>query len=105
MRYYIATVHKDCDSEYGVQFYDFPGCITAGETIEEARKMANEALKGHLAWMIEDGDKIPTPSSLEIILNDLDHQDAIAFLVIEIADDLNERNFEERPLFQVSGNF
>ncbi len=26
-------------------------------------------------------------------------------LVIEIADDLNERNFEERPLFQVSGNF
>ena len=38
--------------------------------------------------MIEDGDEISNPSSLEIILTDQDHQDAIAFLVIEIADDL-----------------
>lgn len=29
---YLATVHKDPDSDYGVQFYDFPGCITAGST-------------------------------------------------------------------------
>nr|WP_254053005.1 type II toxin-antitoxin system HicB family antitoxin [Microcystis sp. MC19] len=23
---YLATVHKDNHSDYGVQFYDFPGC-------------------------------------------------------------------------------
>ena len=77
MTYYIAIVHKDWDSEYGVQFYDFPGCITAGKSIEEANTMANEALKSHVAWMIEDGDEIPSPSSLDIILSDTDHQDAI----------------------------
>ncbi|MEM8781033.1 MAG: type II toxin-antitoxin system HicB family antitoxin, partial [Cyanobacteria bacterium P01_G01_bin.49] len=33
---YIATIHKDDDSDYGVQLYDFPGCISVGETIEEA---------------------------------------------------------------------
>lgn len=88
MTQYIGTVHKDRASEYGVQFYDFPGCITAGKTIEEAQQMATEALTGHLTWMVEDRDEIPTPSSLEIILTDPDHQDAIAFLVIEIADDL-----------------
>ncbi len=94
MTQYIATVHKDQASEYGVQFYDFPGCITAGKTIEEAQTMATEALTGHLTWMVDDGDEIPTPSSLEIILTDPDHQDAIAFLVIQIADDLIKRKVE-----------
>ncbi|MGK7945998.1 MAG: type II toxin-antitoxin system HicB family antitoxin [Microcystaceae cyanobacterium] len=84
MTQYIATLHKDQDSDYGVQFYDFLGCISAGETIEEARKMATEALIGHLTFMIEDGDQIPQPSTLETILTDQDHQDAIAYLVIEV---------------------
>ena len=94
MTQYIATVHKDRASEYGVQFYDFPGCITAGRTIEEAHDMANEALTGHIILMIEDGDEIPTPSSLEIVLTDPDHQDAISFLVIEIADNLVRSKLE-----------
>ena len=41
MTQYIATVHKEQVSDYGVQFYDFPGCITAGATIEEAHNMAS----------------------------------------------------------------
>ena len=84
-RQYIATVHKDKDSDYGVQFYDFLGCISAGETIEEAQIMATEALNGHIELMLEDGDAIPNPSPLEIIIRDDDHQDAIAFLVINIS--------------------
>ena len=94
MAQYIATVHKEQVSDYGVQFYDFPGCITAGVTIEEAHDMANEALTGHIALMVADGDEIPPPSPLEIVLTDPDHQEAIAFLVIEIADNLVESKLE-----------
>lgn len=101
MTYYIATVHQECDSEYGVQFYDFPGCITSGKTIEEARIMAKEALTSHFKWMIEDGDNIPMPSSLETILFDRDHQDAIAFLVIEITDNLIDGSYLSRSLSPV----
>ncbi|MCB8758969.1 type II toxin-antitoxin system HicB family antitoxin [Planktothrix agardhii] len=86
MTYYIATVHKDTDSDYGVQFYDFPGCITAEETIEATQIIAQEALIGHINLMVADGDEIPVPSSLETILSDSDHQDAIVFLVIHIPD-------------------
>ena len=86
---YLATVHKDKHSDYGVQFYDFPGCISAGETIEEAKKMATEALKGHISFMLADGDEIPTPSTLETILTDADHQDAIAFLERVASSDIN----------------
>ena len=44
MRYYIAVIHKDADSDFGVSFPDLPGCITAGRTLDEACAMATEAL-------------------------------------------------------------
>ena len=46
---YIAYLHKDKDSDFGVSFPDFPGCVTAGRTLEEARQMAVEALTLHMA--------------------------------------------------------
>ena len=83
---YIATIHKDEDSDYGVQFYDFPGCISAGESIEEVKIMAKEALIGHINLMVEDGDFIPKPSTFESILRDKDHQDAVAFTTVDISE-------------------
>ncbi|MBF8254958.1 MAG: hypothetical protein HW373_1653 [Deltaproteobacteria bacterium] len=41
---YIAYLHKDRKSDFGVSFPDFPGCVTAGKTLDEARRMAVEAL-------------------------------------------------------------
>jgi predicted RNase H-like HicB family nuclease len=41
---YIALIHKDLDSCYGVSFPDWPGVITAGETIDEAMQQAVEVL-------------------------------------------------------------
>ncbi len=35
-RSYIALLRKDEGSDYGVEFPDFPGCVTAGKTLEEA---------------------------------------------------------------------
>ena len=37
MASYIAVIHKDPDSDFGVSFPDFPGCITAGATIDEVK--------------------------------------------------------------------
>ena len=34
--YYPAFVDKDEDSDFGVSFPDFPGCVSAGESIEDA---------------------------------------------------------------------
>ena len=44
---YIAFIHKDRDSIYGVSFPDMPGCISAGDTIDEAVRSGVEALSGH----------------------------------------------------------
>lgn len=78
---YIAYLHKDAKSDYGVSFPDFPGCITAGSTLEEARRNAVEALSFHIAGMREDGARIPEPSTLDDLRNDPAMKGAVAFLV------------------------
>ncbi len=78
---YIACLHKNRDSDFGVSFPDFPGCITAGKTLDEAHRMASEALALHIAGMVEDGDIIPTPSALDDLVDDPARKDAVAFLV------------------------
>ena len=81
MAQYIALIHKDADSDYGVSFPDLPGCISAGVTLDEARDMAGEALAFHLEGMAEDGEPFPEPSSLEAIMSDAENRDSVAILV------------------------
>jgi len=78
---YIAYLHKDKNSDFGVSFPDFPGCITAGKTLEEARELAVEALTLHMAGMIEDGEVLPEPSTLDQLVHDPAMKGAVAFLV------------------------
>ena len=56
MRQYIALIHKDADSDYGVSFPDLPGVISAGKTLDEAREMGAEALALHLEGLAADGE-------------------------------------------------
>jgi len=63
--YYPALIDKDAESDFGVSFPDFPGCVSAGETLEESLMGAQEALSGHVALMIADGDALPKPTPLE----------------------------------------
>ena len=62
---YVAYIHKDPTSDFGVSSPDFPGCITAGETLAEAERMAFEALSLHLKGMVEDGAPNPEPWDIE----------------------------------------
>ena len=81
MASYIALIRKDPGSDFGVDFPDFPGCVSAGATLDEARRMAQEALELHVAGMIEDGEKLPRPSTLDAVMRDRENHDAIAFLI------------------------
>jgi len=42
--------------------------------------MGQEALELHVAGMIEDGDQLPLPSSLDAVMADPINSDAVAFL-------------------------
>jgi predicted RNase H-like HicB family nuclease len=86
MANYIAVVHKDAKSDFGVSFPDFPGCITAGSSIDEAKDMAHDALSLHIKGMMEDGENIPAPSKLEDIMDNPDYSDAAAILIVSVSE-------------------
>jgi len=67
MTQYIALLHKNSNKGYGVSFPDFPGCVSASKSIEDALREAAEALALHVDGMREDGEKIPKPRTAEAI--------------------------------------
>ena len=81
MATYVALIRKEPRSDYGVDFPDFPGCVSAGRTVDKAVAMAHEALAGHVAFMVEEGEKIPAPSRLETVLKDPHNKAAVPFFV------------------------
>lgn len=84
MTSYIAIVHKDPDSDYGVSFPDFPGCVTAGATLDEARDMAQEALEVHTDCLRKDGGDLPAPMSLEAAVKGALPEGLFATMIISL---------------------
>lgn len=71
MRHYIAIVHKDETSCYGVQFPDVRGVFTAGDTLEEAFDQAREVLEFAAESWLEDTDsEFPAPRSIDELRRD-----------------------------------
>jgi antitoxin HicB len=71
MLHYIAIIHKDRESSYGVSFPDVPGVITAADSLDDAMDKASEAL----AFAAEDwesltGSRFPAPRSLDALRAD-----------------------------------
>lgn len=60
---YSAHVTKQGDDGYFVEFFELPGCLTEGATLDEALVNAKEALSGWLYVAIKHGDDIPEPKA------------------------------------------
>jgi predicted RNase H-like HicB family nuclease len=79
-RYYPAIVEPAADG-FGVYFPDVPGCTSAGATLQEAARNAEEALQAHLDLAAEHGEPIPEPSELGAIKPEPDVVEAARILV------------------------
>lgn len=79
-RYYPAIIEQASEG-YGVFFPDVPGCTSAGTTVQEAVRNAEEALQAHLDLAAEHSETIPAPSELDTIVPDPDVTEAARVLV------------------------
>ncbi|MBN1461791.1 MAG: type II toxin-antitoxin system HicB family antitoxin [Armatimonadetes bacterium] len=59
---YLVVVEKAVTS-YGVHVPDLPGCVSVGETEEEALSLIREAIELHLGDLRRRGEPIPAPLS------------------------------------------
>ena len=62
---YPAVIEFDrTDDAYNVSFPDLPGCLTFGDTLEEAKENAREALSAFMDSI--EGRALKVPASYEI---------------------------------------
>jgi predicted RNase H-like HicB family nuclease len=64
MKQKFLVVYEHGKRNYGGFAPDIPGCIATGKTLAKVRLRMREALNAHLAWMAEDGDKMPVPVTM-----------------------------------------
>ena len=66
---YVAFIHRD-ETGFGVSFPDFPGCVSIGDTVDDAVRHGSEALAFHVEGLLDDGEAVPSPSSIDAIKAD-----------------------------------
>jgi predicted RNase H-like HicB family nuclease len=90
MMHYAVVVHKDKDSDFGVSVPDLPGCYSAGRTVDEALRMAREAIELHLEGIIEGGGVIPRPTGIDQVRARSEFADGVWALVAIDTDTLRD---------------
>ena len=81
MAYFIAILHQDPGTDYGLCFPDFPGCVAAENNLEGLKAAAEEALAGHLQLLAGTGAAVPPPTPIEAIMTDPDFADGLPALI------------------------
>jgi len=61
----IRYVEDDSGSYYFVKVQELDGCMSDGETVEEAHANIREAMEGWIETKLEEGYPIPTPIDSE----------------------------------------
>lgn len=61
---YRILLRKEPEGGYTVIVPSLPGCVTYGETIEEAIEMAKEAIELYIESLKEHGEEIPTEEEI-----------------------------------------
>ena len=56
-----AVVIERTGNGYSAYVPDLPGCVAAGDTLEEAESLIREAVAYHVAMLREHGDPVPEP--------------------------------------------
>ena len=66
---YPAVFHHENNS-YWVEFPDLVGCSTFGDTLDETLFNAKEAMELHTVTLLENGEKLKSPSDISDIKTD-----------------------------------
>ena len=61
---YKISLRKEPEGGYTVTVPSLPGCVTYGDTIEEAINMAREAIQLYIESLKAHGEEIPTEDGI-----------------------------------------
>ena len=85
MKPYIAIVHRDPDSAYGITFPDAPGCFSAADSLDDLFGVAEDALVAWCEIMSEHRTALPDPRDLSDLEQDPAWAEAFSDAILVIA--------------------
>jgi predicted RNase H-like HicB family nuclease len=59
-----AIVIEGEEGSYSAYAPELPGCVSTGQSVEEVERNMREAIEFHLEGMREDGEEIPSPTTV-----------------------------------------
>ena len=59
---YLALIETAADASFSAYVPDLPGCVSCGDTIDEARQLIDEAVQLHIESLRRHGEPVPSPS-------------------------------------------
>jgi len=62
---YTFELRWDAEAGWFVRVKELPGCMSEGDTPEEAMEMIRDAMRGWIEVSLEEGDPIPEPRELD----------------------------------------
>ncbi len=94
--FYPAIFHNAEEGGFWVTFPDIPECLTEGDNISEAYKMAYEALGLALSERIKNNESLPVPSSPRTIpVNEDEYPILVEFNLFEYNKKFNSKSVKK----------
>ncbi len=81
---YIAVVHKDKDTGYGISFPEVGGCTAVCDTLDGVLAEAEEALALYMETLVDLGKPFPEPKGLDFVLKNTTRQGLVTTAVIPV---------------------
>ena len=70
---YTIMLRPEPEGGYTALVPALPGCVTHGRTVDEARKMAKDAISGYIASLRKHGEPIPSDDNTLVASLDLEY--------------------------------
>lgn len=87
MKAKFLVVIENGKANYSAYSPDLPGCIATGKTVEQTLSEMRSAISFHLEGMLENGDAMPVPKTLNSYIGETDEisiDDILTSIEIEI---------------------
>ncbi len=91
-RDYLVVYAKCIGSNFSGHAPDVPGCVSAGDTIEEMSAMMREALEFHLEGLAERGQSAPEATTTSVEFKPEDFDDVEYFVVQHVQVNIPSHN-------------
>ncbi len=72
---YLVIIERTESGTFGAYSPDLPGCFATGQTMEDVERRMLNAMRGHIAFLREEGKEVPKPMTA-----------AASFVVLETED-------------------